>query len=158
MDFKAPCPFPTTAHYSAGPTPAPSPVLSEFPANVRPLISGSTWNQTAHNKAIGHTFRYGVKECCAVTSATLTLRIKALEGGSGPTSANDGINVYVGGIQIAAQTPWTSSVTTGATKTVTIPLNGNQLTNGMVSFYVQDDTAVISADLDLVICCVTHRP
>ena len=154
------CPHPITVHLSAGPSGPATPILSQFPANVRPLIGGSVWNQTAHDKQFGHTFRFNplTKECCAMTSGLLTLHLKALVGGSGSTSANDGVNVYVGGVQIGAQTPWTSTVTTGATRAMTFNLTANNLTSGFVSFYVEDDTAVISAELDLTGCCITKRP
>jgi hypothetical protein len=154
------CPYPITVHLSAGGSGSASPVLSEFPANIRPLIGGSVWNQTGTDKQFGHTFRFNplTKECCAMTSGTLTVHLKALQGGPGPTSANDGFNVFVGGVQIGGQTPWTPSVVTGATTTIAIPITANHLTSGFVSFYVQDDTAVISAELDLTGCCVTKRP
>ena len=157
---QVPCPYPITVHLSAGPSGPAAPVLSQFPVNLRPLIGGSVWNQTAIDKQFGHTFRFNplTKECCAMTSGTLTLHLKALLGGPGASAANDGVNVYVGGVQIAAVTPWTSSVLTGATRTIPIPIAANNLTSGFVSFYVQDDTAVVSAELDLTGCCVTKRP
>lgn len=153
------CPFPFTVHLSGGPSGPAAPILSQFPAALRPLIGGSVWNQTAADKQFGHTFRFNpmTKECCVITSGLLTLHLKALIGGSGPTSANDGVNVYVGGVQIGAQTPWTSSVVAGATRTMTFNLTANNLTSGFVSFYVQDDTAVVSAELDLTGCCI-RRP
>jgi hypothetical protein len=157
---QVPCPYPITVHLSAGPIGPATPILSEFPANLRPLIGGSVWNQTAHDKQFGHTFRFNplTKECCAMTSGTLTLHLRALVGGPGSTSANDGVNVYTVGPPIAGQTPWTSTVTTGATRPLTFNLTANNLTSGFVSFYVQDDTAVVSAELDLIGCCVTRRP
>lgn len=153
------CPVPITLHLSGGPSGPASPVLSQFPAVVRPLIGGSVWNQTAADKQFGHTFRFNpkTKECCMWTSGLLTLHLKALVGGSGSTSANDGVNVYVGGVRIGVQTPWTSTVVTGATTTMTFPLTANNLASGFVSFYVQDDTAVVSAELDLKGCCI-RRP
>ena len=154
------CPHPITVHLSGGPSGPATPILSQFPANVRPLIGGSVWNQTAADKQFGHTFRFNpmTKECCAMTSGLLTLHLKALVGGSGATSANDGVNVFVGGVQIGAQTPWTSTVVTGATRTMTFQITANNLTSGFVSFYVEDDTAVVSAELDLTGCCITKRP
>jgi hypothetical protein len=155
------CPFPFTMHLSAGPSGPAAPILSQFPAGIRPLIGGSVWSQTAADKQFGHTFRFNpmTKECCAMTGGTLTLHLKALVSGpSKSTSVNDGVNVFVGGVAIGGQTPWTQSVVAGATTTITIPITANNLTSGFVSFYVQDDTAVISAALDLTGCCVTKRP
>jgi hypothetical protein len=155
------CPFPFTVHLSAGPSGPAAPILSQFPAGIRPLIGGSVWNQTAADKQFGHTFRFNplTKECCAMTSGKLTLHLKALVSGpSNASSVNDGVNVFVGGVAIGGQTPWTPSVVAGATTTITIPITANNLTSGFVSFYVQDDTAVLSAELDLTGCCVTKRP
>jgi hypothetical protein len=155
------CPHPITVHLSGGPSGPAAPILSQFPANLRPLIGGSVWNQPGADKQFGHTFRFNplTKECCAMTRGTLKLHLKALVSGPGnASSVNDGINVYVGGVQVAAATPWTSSVLAGATTTVPIPIAGNNLTSGFLSVYVQDDTAVVSAELDLTGCCVTRRP
>jgi len=154
------CPFPVTLHLSGGPSGAAAPVLSQFPAPLRPLIGGSVWNQTAADKQFGHTFRFNpmTKECCMWTSGLLTLHLKALVGGpSNSTSVNDGVNVYVGGVQVGAKTPWTSTVVRGATTTITFPLTASNLASGFVSFYVEDDTAVVSAELDLKGCCI-RRP
>jgi hypothetical protein len=154
------CPVPITVHLSVGPSGPAAPVLSQFPAGIRPLIGGSVWNQTGADKQFGHTFRFNplTKECCAMTGGTLTLHLKALVSGpSKSSSVNDGVNVYVGGVAIGGQTPWTTSVVAGATTTIHIPITANNLTSGFVSFYVQDDTAVVSAELDLTGCCI-RRP
>jgi hypothetical protein len=152
-----PCPFPVVQHFPSGP--AATPVLSEFPVALRPLVTGSVWNQTAINKAFGHTFRFTApKDCCAITGGVLTIHIKALQGGPGATSANDGMHVYVGGVSIYSQALWSSSVHTGDTTTLNIPITANHLTSGLVSFYIEDDTAAVSADLEIDSCCVTKRP
>lgn len=83
--------------------------------------------------------------------------IKALVGGSGASAYNDGINVYVGGVQVASARPWPTPPNTGATSTITIPIPTNNLAGGLLSLYVQDDTAVVSAELDIDGCCI-RRP
>ena len=91
-----------------------------------------------------------------MTSGTLTITIKALQGGGFNTasSGNDGINIISGGVSVAGLTPWPSGATTGQTKTVTLNIPPNVLATGLVSLYVQDDTAVLSADLNLKGCCL----
>lgn len=158
-DSRMLCPFPFVQHIPGG-SGASTILATEFPASIRPAIAGSMWNQTHWDRAFGHTFRFEPKrgDCCALTGAILTIKIKALVGGAGPTSANDAINVYVGGVVKAARTPWTAGVHTGDLQTVTIPLTAADLSTGLVSIYVEDDTAVLSADLELDWCCLTRHP
>jgi len=134
--------------------PAPDPV--DLPASF--AVTGSQWNQTAINKHFGHTFRFASygKECCVITSGTLTVTVKALEGGprGSSTSANDSVNVISHGTTVSQQSPWLNGVSTGATQTLTFSIPANVLATGQVSFYVQDDTAVVSADLRLEGCCI----
>lgn len=154
------CPFPYHQHFTAGPgAPAPAPVLSEFPAAIGPLVTGSVWNQGVANKHFGQTFRFpSSKDCCVMTSATLTIHLKALQSGpSLSTSVNDGLTVYANHGVINSQALWTPAVHANDTKTVVIPITANNLTGGMVSFYVEDDTAVVSAELDVTGCCI-RRP
>ena len=119
---------------------------------------GSVWNQPHWDKAFGHTFRFDPKrsDCCALTGGILTIKIKALVSGPGiSTSVNDGMHVYVGGVSKAARTPWTSGVHAGDLQTMTIPLAAADLSTGLVSIYFEDDTAVLSADLEVDWCCLT---
>jgi hypothetical protein len=156
---RIPCPYPFAVHLTGGPgAPSPAPVLQEFPANLQQLIAGSLWTQKAINKQFGHTFHFpSSKECCLMTKATLTLHLIALQGGAGATSANDGVSVYANHQLAGQSTPWSQTVTTGDTTTITFSIPANLLTGGMVSFYVQDDTAVESANLDVEGCCL-KRP
>lgn len=152
------CPFPDVLRIPGGTPPAP--VLSEFPSIVRPLVGGSVWNQTAADKAFGHTFRYPVaapNECCVITGGKLIINIKALQDGfpKGVGAANDGVNVYTGNAVVGQNSPWwLTGVTSGTTKTVTFPIPAGALTSGLLSFYVQDDTAVLSAELVIERCCL----
>jgi hypothetical protein len=159
-DARILCPYPFVQHIAGG-TGTSTFVPSEFPANVRPVIVGSVWNQAQADKNFGHTFRFDPKrgDCCALTGGVLTIKIKALVSGPGTASSvNDGMHVYVGGVSKAARTPWTTAVHAGDTQTMTIPLTAGDLSTGLVSIYFEDDTAVVSADLELDWCCLTpHR-
>jgi hypothetical protein len=159
-DSKILCPFPFVQHIAGG-TGASAIVPSEFPANIRPVIVGSVWNQTQADKNFGHTFRFEPKmrDCCVLTGGILSIKLKALVSGPGvASSVNDGMHVYVGGVSKAARTPWTSSVHAGDTQTMTIPLTAGDLSSGLVSIYFEDDRDVVSADLELDWCCLTRRP
>jgi len=153
------CPFPTTLRIPGGSI--ATPVATEFPASIRTIVAGSVWNQTAPNKAFGHTFRFPVmpRECCLWTSAVLTVNVKALQNAvkGNSDASNDSVNVYSGGVALGQQIPWAAGAGANATKTVTFQIAASALTTGMVSIYVQDDTAVVSAELTLSGCCLTKR-
>lgn len=155
-----PCPHPYSQTLNGGGTGASSPVLTEFPANVQPNLAGSVWNQTAVDKFFGHTFRFKPRgECCAFTGGTLQVTIKALRNGTagGSSSNNDAVNVYANGTRIGLFQPWLNGVSAGAQATGTFPLQASDLANGMISFFVQDDTAVVSAQLVLDECCLRKQ-
>lgn len=160
VDKLIPCPYPDSSTISAPASGASTFVPSEYPPSLPPLIAGSVWNQPGADKAFGYTFRYRLPnphECCAITGGRLVINIKALQNATSVTSpdaGNDGINVYVAGAQVGAATPWLGGANAGATKTVTIALPASAFTNGFISFYVQDDTAVQSAQLQIDRCCI----
>lgn len=150
----APCPSPITLNLTAGPPSAPTPVASEFAAGMN--VAGSVWNQAAPNKHFGHTFRFpAIKECCLMTKGVLTIRIKALQPGpkNSPSSGNDGIAIVSGGIVKSSQSAWPNGNPPN-TAPITINIPPQVLSTGLVSFYVQDDTAVLSAQLQLTGCCI----
>src|SRR5258708_4020681 len=106
-DARILCPYPFVQHIAGG-TGASAIVSSEFPANARPGIVGSVWNQGQADKAFGHTFRFERKrgDCCALTGGILTIKIKALVSGPGTASSvNDGMHVFVGCVSHAVRTP-----------------------------------------------------
>lgn len=150
-----PCPHPITITINAGSAP-PTPDPADFAAGSN--VAGSVWNQTATDKHFGHTFHFPApgKECCIMTSGTLRVTVKALQGGpkGSPTSANDSVNVMSSGVGFGQQSPWLNGVVTGATTTLTFPIPANILAKGQFSLYVQDDTAVVSAQLVLTGCCL----
>jgi hypothetical protein len=156
--FDAPCPRPITQTINGTAT-APQPLSSDL-VSLYGTSVGSQWNQTAINKHFGHTFRFVSPkngECCLMTSGQLTVRVKALQGG-GPnssTSANDAFSLVSNGVAIQQQQPWlTTGVATGTIATLTFNVPPNVLANGVLSFFAQDDSAVLSADLSLRGCCL----
>lgn len=153
-----PCPHPYSQTLTGGSS-APTPVLADFPASVHAGLAGAVWNQTATNKHFAHTFRFPALtgNCCLIAKGTLTVTIQALNsGGQGSSAANnDAVNVYSNGALIGQQQPWLNTgVTAGTTATVTIPIPATALATGMVSFLVQDDSAVQSAQLAIEGCCL----
>ena len=153
-----PCPRPVTItiHGASGPA-------TPDPADLTPALvtatAGSQWNQTAVNKGFAHTFHFPAppRECCLMTSGKLTIRVKALQGGpkASSTSANDGFTLISHGLSISGQAPWnTTGVATGTVATLTFVVPPNVLSQGMVTIYGEDDSAVLSADLILQGCCL----
>jgi len=152
------CPRPITQTINGTAT-APQPVSSDL-GTLYTMSVGSQWNQTATDKQFGHTFRFVSPkngECCLLTWGVLTVRAKALQGG-GPnssTSANDSFNLISNGVVVQQQQPWKNTgVATGAVATLTFNVPPNVLATGIVSFFAQDDSAILSADLSLRGCCL----
>jgi len=159
-----PCPHPVTITRTAPsspPTP-PTPDPATFTGVLGTAVAGSVWNQTAADKGFGHTFYFPKpgKECCLMTRATLTVTIKALQTGppKSASSANDWVQLVSNGASVPgfAQQPFIGGVTVvGQTATATFTnIPQNLLNTGMLSFYVQDDSAVVSAQLKLEGCCL----
>lgn len=156
-----PCPHPYSQTLTGG-AGASTPVLSpDFPASVHAATAGSVWNQPGVDKTFAHTFRFPATEgCCVVTKATLTVTIKALNSGGvgGHAANNDAVHVYHNGAAILSQQPWvTTGVTAGTVATLTFNIPANALATGMVSFLVQDDSTVQSAQLVLEGCCLKKQ-
>jgi len=151
------CPRPVVIDIQGEKTP-PVQDPTDLPANLIPLTAGSVWNQTAINKGFAHTFHFKPQgECCIWTTATLTMEVKALQGGppKSATSANDGVTVFSNKVEVpSGVAPWIGGVATGATKTLTFNIPASALALGKVSFYVEDDTAVVWAHLHLEECCI----
>jgi len=159
VDGEVLCPMPihiTIKGESHPPTPDPK----DFGPKLAPLVAGSQWNQTAVNKAFGTTFHFPPHEkpCCAWTRGTLVVTVKALQGGpkDSSTSGNDDLEIFSGGSAVPgfSQRIWPTGATTGQTRTITLNIPPNILAKGEFSLYVEDDTAVISADLTLEGCCL----
>jgi hypothetical protein len=153
-----PCPHPVSLVLHAPPPSPPTRDPGDFSGTLGTATNGSVWNQTQVNKGFGYSFQLPKKECCIFTQGTLVVTVKALQGGpkGSPTSANDAVEVVHNGASVpgAAVQPFINGCTTGQTTTVTINVPANILATGIVSLYVEDDTAVISAELRLQGCCI----
>jgi len=118
---------------------------------------GSAFNQTAINKEFAYTFF--LPDCCRWTKAYLTVTVKALQSGppNSPTSANDWVTINHMGQAVPqfSWQPFANGAILGQIATHTFALNQNDLAllGNHITFAVEDDTAVMSADLTLEGCC-----
>lgn len=129
-------------------------------------------NDPSPNKSFLYTFRWASDQrCCEITSAVLTVRVKALQAAqtiSDPTSGNDGIAIMHGGSSVVNfnqhvyTAPYAPPFNAGHTAVKTWPLSGQALNNlkanHRLSLYVQDDTTVQSATLQISGCCLSSSP
>lgn len=151
------CPHPVTITLTGGRTP-PTPDPAEFPRGVN--FAGSVWNQTAADRHFGHTFHFAAppKECCLMTSGILKVTVRALQPapqGTSGASVNDMVYVVSRGVVVGAgQQPFVNGATPNQTKTLTFTIPASVLATGEVSFYIEDDTAAVSAELILSGCCL----
>ncbi len=167
-------PFPDTRVVHACPAPFKTRVSasdysvlqSEMPEQWKP---GNGLNGTKRDTFYAHTFYWktqgGCCSCCQMTSATLNVTFRALSSGRSPSSSdagNDGFYVVTtNGANVAAGVNGTGPVWSNhpfsagntVTKTVVIT-NPDILNSGHLSILVQDDTAITSASLSIVGCCV----
>ena len=155
-----PCPRPTKLVIN-GHNPV-TVISTEFPPATAAAVAGSVFNQTQINKAFGYTFTFPVcpKECCVWTTGYLAVTFKALQAGpkDSSTSTNDLIAIYVNGVAVVpSQSIWGGAVAANATKTSTFAIPGSSLAHGHISLIVEDDTAVVSAQLTLEGCCLCTR-
>jgi hypothetical protein len=154
------CPFPITRTLTAPPPSLPTPNPIDFTGTLSTAVAGSVWNQTAVNHGFGHSFAIPdlSKECCVWTKAILIVKVKALQAGSAgsATSSNDWLQLIYHGASVpgTGQQPFAGGATFGQTQLVTVNIPQNILSSGIVSFHVQDDTAVLSAELRLEGCCI----
>lgn len=149
------CPFPQHVHLTA-PPPNATPYAADFPSATVPLAN---WNATQPDRHFRHTFTWkSPTDCCQAVRGTLTFKYKALQGGqsaTSPNAGNDGVIIYKNGSNLLGLPIYTTfPFPAGYTGTKTIQLTAAMLTNNNLSFQVQDDTAVISATLDVDICCI----
>jgi hypothetical protein len=139
---------------------------SEVPAGVTYQTS---LGYTGTDKAYLHTFVWKREQrCCQVTGAVLTVHLKAnLPGRSNSDAANDNIDIMHAGQVVQ---PYNERIFNGTgiphpfpagqTATKTWTLNPAALallsSSGSLTLYVEDDTSVTSATLQLTICCLTN--
>lgn len=137
-------------------------------------------NDPASNKSFLYTFRWTQDQrCCEITRAVLTVRMKSNQGGmskTSPDAGNDGIAIMHTGNVVPpySQAVYISSVVpapVASSPAVTYPfpagqpsvktwtLQGQALANlnmnRRLSIYVQDDTTVQSATLQIWGCCLS---
>lgn len=157
--YVATCPHPFSHTYNAPPPSPPTLDPSDFTGTLGTAVAGSTWNQTKPDKGFGYSFHIpSPKNCCLMQSGWLKVTVKALVPGptGTSTSANDWVQLVHHGQSVAGtgQQPFASGATLNQTKTVTINVPASILATGIVSFYVQDDSAVLSAELHVDGCCI----
>jgi hypothetical protein len=156
------CPHPIALTLTAT---SPNVVASDFSAAQ--LALPRAWlNDTAPNKAFLYSFQWRREErCCQITKAVLTVKMRANQGGQSATSSdagNDGIAIMHAGSSVYSEAVYSSipkPFTAGQAVTKQWTLNPAVLNilNGFGGFglYVQDDTRVESATLQLWGCCLT---
>jgi hypothetical protein len=141
--------------------PCPNPVRSVItrptsPGSQQPATILGTYNQTAVNQSFKDTFTFKPPQgqCCQFTSGRLLVTFKALQSGpaNSSTSANDDAGLMPGPYPRI----FTGAVTAGTIRAnVPFTLTAAQLASGSVTLYVEDDTAVVSATLEIIGCCLT---
>ena len=176
-EHSLPCRLDKIVINAQGPTGKANLVRSDFPDNLSPAIwsalenpATNQFNQTVPNQFFAYTFKFlawtnSGKECCrCIDGATLTVKVKALQGWppNSPTSANDGIDVYSSlapgpSHLVAGQLIWPNGATTGQIETLTFQIPCKYL-GSTLSIALQDDTAALSAQLSLSRCCLTEGP
>lgn len=176
-EHSLPCRQDKTVINAQGPTGKANLDRSDFPDNFSPTVwnalenpATNAFNQTVADQAFAYTFKFPAwtnsgKCCRCIEGATLTVKLKALIGGgiNSASSWNDDVVVYSSlapgpAHQVVFQRIWPqgASVATGQTEILTFKIPCKYLTNGHLSFYVEDDTAVLSAQLSLSRCCLEN--
>ena len=173
QDEKVLCPNPLPpVTMTRGGTVAATPDIADFPSGS---LTGMMYNQTSDNKIFRDTIVFrkpSTKLCCQLGTlprsgfyGKLTVRYKALDGGpkGSSTSYNDSGGLVYQGHGVPGQSGWIypqgSFVTTGQIAVHTYYLSAAIVQSGRVSFAVQDDTAVVSATLEVPGgCCLQPTP
>lgn len=141
------CSNPQTDTFAAGHTRFFPP---DFPASLQG--PSAQLNDSRNDMPYKHTFTWRDRETCELLNGVLSVNVRA---NSSPMAHNDTISVFHNTAYLFHQSIWNGVV--GAPKTITWPLSAAALANAAadrrLSFYVQDDTAVVSATLQLNWCC-----
>lgn len=135
------------------------------------LTSPVGLNYAGPDKAFLYTFQWRREQgCCQITKAVLTVKMKSNQPGStknSPDAGNDGINIMHGFQSVYGEpvySQWPFPVNQPAVKqwtfspTFSPAVLNNINTFGRLSIYVQDDTRVDSATLQLTGCCLSTPP
>ena len=146
---------------------------SDFHPDLTNAPNKVTFNETRPDRWFLHTFKYRVPKGCHAKRASLRLKVKKLQD-----SKNDFLGFFNNGTQVYNQFVWSQTNTAnepaGTTKTLTFNLGNlpnnslvrsrpyssilNTLNDGKFSFFVQDDTSVQSAQLNIVFDCPKPLP
>lgn len=161
---KGDCPSPVALTLNAA---TPNVFNADFTA-VQLGVPRAWLNDPAINKAFLYTFQYKpASRCCEISKAILTVKMKANESGASLTSAdsgNDGIAIMHLGSTVPpfAAAVYTPPVPAGQPSVKQWTLTGaalnNLKANYRLSVYVQDDTKVESATLQIWGCCLSSTP
>jgi hypothetical protein len=166
---EVPCPAPFGVKLNAN---TPHIVAADF--STAQLANHQEALKYGHtNKGYAHTFEWKPnKKCCQVTHAVLTVKMKSLSTGASATSpdaGNDAISIVgPGGAVILPYSekvygptsipPTTFPFTVGTPAAKIWTITGAALnklnTAHTLSIYIQDDTSVLSATLQLSGCCL----
>lgn len=163
LPIRVACPKPLAATVSAT---TPNVLNADFTPGMlaapRAVVGG-----TLSDRSFLYTLQWKSEQrCCEITQAVLTVKMKSLQPGQSKTSpdaGNDGIAIMVSGsvappFSEPVYSSWPFGVGQTATKSWTLTgLALNRLkANGTVSIYVQDDTTVESATLQIHGCCLSE--
>ena len=167
----------TGERFDSRQVPCPRPIMTRVPVTIPTANNGdfhpAQWNapraglnDPSTDKHFLGRFEWRPEgKCCEITSGRLTVNLKANSAGSGWTdnaAGNDGFNIMAGGVSLPGGPPApiypNGLVAPGQTVTVTWILNAaalSRINQGQgLSFDVQDDTMVVSAQLELSGCCL----
>lgn len=153
------CPRPITLTLNATP---PNVFTGDFGA-VALAAPRAGLNDAVANKFFLYTFQWKSEgKCCQITSAVLTVKMKAnILGTAPPPTSSDAFNDTIAVVQMGTseRVYGSTSFPAGTLATKTWNLTGAVLNNinanNRLSFAVQDDTNVLSATLQLWGCCLT---
>ena len=137
----------------------------EVPNNYRNQLT-MRFDETTSNRAFGHTFRLPDNDIATIKSATLTIHLKSMGGDNDAIHIVDATNhvdvkAPLWGVRLSSfnNGVWWSSEKTLILDLANLPPNSTYATNvldalkdGAISVYVQDDTSVDYARLDVSYC------
>jgi len=161
---RVPCPSPLApVSITRGGTTTATPSAADFAPGTQ--LTGMTYNQTSNNRPFRDTIVFrkpSTKLCCQLNTlprngfyGTLTVTYKALDPGppGSSTSFNDSGGLVYLGASVPGQSgfifPQSSSVANNQLSVHTYYLSAAIVQSGKVSFSVQDDSAVVSAKLEV---------
>lgn len=141
----------------------PTPVNAEFRPDMLAIARAGV-NDTAPNKFFLHTFQWKPPQCCQILSATMTITLRANQpsaSAAGSDSGNDSMGVMSNqvafpGLNGPVYTTFPVAMNQPTTRTyvMTPAALASMNANNRISLYVQDDTRVLSAKLQISRCCV----